>query len=299
MNHFDDDRVRETYSAAVKAAGLALEFGRIDRTGVCHPGGAPESDTDHTVMLAWLAPAFADLVNDQHGYEYLNVGKVCQFAVVHDMPEVFAGDTPTLRITPEQQAEKEHREWMGAVRLAAMFRGMLPWIATWVRTYEQQACREARFVRAVDKILPKLVHLIGGGVGLRRERVTRDQFDAMVTRQRAQLMQWLDAGSLLVLKIYDEAARVAREEIAFWTEDDATSPAPRPQPSHSLRVTGSTVSMQHHNCLHPEDGETCPFTLAYHMATRSSALHLAMLPQGDHPVELDGRGGIVFNGKED
>jgi hypothetical protein len=165
-----------------------------------------------------------------------------------------------------------------------------------VRDYEKQQCREARFVRAVDKILPKLVHLVDGGIGLRGQNVTREQFGAMVTRQRSQIESWLDNGARLVLAVYDAVCDQVVDKVEFAIPGD---PPARPQPSHTLRVTGNTVSMHHHNCLHPEDGDTCPFTLAYYMAMRSSALHLAMLPQGDHPVELDGRGGIVFNGKED
>jgi hypothetical protein len=44
-------------------ARLALQFGLVDRTACYHADRRTrESDTDHTVMLTWIAPALADLL---------------------------------------------------------------------------------------------------------------------------------------------------------------------------------------------------------------------------------------------
>src|SRR6266851_2925642 len=49
--------------AVAELGGLALAFGRIDRTACYHPDQVTaESDTDHTVMLAWVAPSLAALL---------------------------------------------------------------------------------------------------------------------------------------------------------------------------------------------------------------------------------------------
>lgn len=82
--------------AVIDLGRLALAFGRIDRTACYHPeGDMRESDTDHTVMLGWIAPALAAGLYPG----VLDPGLVASYALVHDAVEVFAGDTPTLRIT--------------------------------------------------------------------------------------------------------------------------------------------------------------------------------------------------------
>lgn len=184
-----DDR-----NGALAVARLALMFGTIRRTAVFHEDQSTrETDAEHTVMLAWLAPSLADLF-----YPELNASLVAAFAVVHDMPEVFAGDTPTLRITPAQREAKARREADAVTRLGSMFDDTLPWIPDMVRRYEARVEREARFVWAVDKLMPKLVHLIDRGAGLREHRVTAAEFARMVDEQRMTLSRAIPEFSWLL-----------------------------------------------------------------------------------------------------
>lgn len=164
-------------------ARLALAFGRIDRTAVYHEDRrTPESDTDHTVMLGWLACALA-----ARWFPRLDVGLVAQFALIHDAPEVYAGDTPTLRIDPAGRAAKADRERAAADRLAAEFAGSLPWLPDTIAAYEAQALPEARFVRGLDKVLPKLVHLLDDCTGLREQGITRTELAGILHRQAGDM----------------------------------------------------------------------------------------------------------------
>ena len=100
-----ENQATELAGAAMQLAFRALEFGEIPRTACQHPDGRPETDATHTVMLTWLAPALADLL-----YPELDPELVAAFAAVHDAVEVYAGDTPTLRITPAGREAKKARE---------------------------------------------------------------------------------------------------------------------------------------------------------------------------------------------
>lgn len=163
-------------------ADLALRFGEIERTALFHKDGVTrEDDAEHTVMLGWLAPALAERLYRRT----MRIDLVATMALVHDMPEVFAGDTPTLRIDDAGRAAKAAREELAVGKLSALFDQSLPWLSNMVRLYERQICAEARFVRAVDKLVPKLVHLIDGGAGLREHKVTRAEFREMARAQRA------------------------------------------------------------------------------------------------------------------
>lgn len=163
---------------------LSLDFGRVNRITYHQDGTTPESDTDHTVMLGLIACALA------HGSD-LNVGRIAQYALVHDLVEVYAGDTPTLRaLTPEEKWAKKHREQEAQERIVANYAGTLPWVPHVLASYEQQIIREARFVRAVDKLLPKITHLSNGCATLRAEGITYDELVDRYALQEKELQAY-------------------------------------------------------------------------------------------------------------
>jgi 5'-deoxynucleotidase YfbR-like HD superfamily hydrolase len=185
--------------AVQQLARYALAFGRIDRTSCLHPDGSgPESDADHTVMLGWIAPAVA-----ARFFPDLPPGDVAAFALVHDAVEVHAGDTCTLRIDAAGQAAKTAREAAAADRWRAEFAGTLPWLPQMITRYESQREPAARFTRALDKILPKLVHLENRCADLIPFGITAAELEVLFTRQRADIAAYAgEFGALMDL--YDE-----------------------------------------------------------------------------------------------
>jgi len=87
------ERISPEPADVVRLGQLALAFGRVNRITRHEDGTTPESDTDHTVMLGLIACALAE-----RWYPHLDRGLVAQYALVHDLVEVYAGDTPTLAI---------------------------------------------------------------------------------------------------------------------------------------------------------------------------------------------------------
>lgn len=140
-------------SRALHLARIALAFGRVERVTRHEDGVRPETDTDHTVMLGLVACELAP--------PHLDRARVAAFALVHDLVEVYAGDAQTLVISPEARAAKRAREEVAQARLIAEL-GDGSWLAELLATYEQQREPEARFVRLIDKILPKLTHAFNG-----------------------------------------------------------------------------------------------------------------------------------------
>lgn len=169
--------------AVIDLGRLALAFAAVDRTG-CYQldSVTPESDSDHTVMLALIAPALAERFFPQ-----LDPALVAVCAVVHDLPEAYCGDTPTLRIDAAALVDKYRREAEAAGRIAREFGGTLPWVPRMLYLYEAQQIPEARFVRAVDKLLPKIVHLLGAAKGLREQGMGSTELAEFFKRQRADI----------------------------------------------------------------------------------------------------------------
>jgi putative hydrolase of HD superfamily len=203
---YSNDEVKTTAGAVVQMAELALAFGRINRTGPQHPDGMPESDSDHTVMLTWIAPSLADLINRRMGFQTYDTMKVAAYAAVHDAVEVYAGDTPTVRITAAELDAKADRERVASQQLQHKFRLTLPWFANMVRAYEAQADRNARLVRSVDKMIVKAVHVVCAGQDLERSGYTQEDFAGVVMRQRDQVMAWCPEE--LLLRVYDELVQM-------------------------------------------------------------------------------------------
>ena len=140
---------------ATRLARIALAFGRVERATRHEDGVRPETDTDHTVMLGLVACELAPPGLDR--------AKIAAFALVHDLLEVHAGDTQTLTITPEAMVAKRAREDAARARLVGEL-GVGSWLAEILVIYEAQREPEARFVRVMDKVLPKLTHAFNGCV---------------------------------------------------------------------------------------------------------------------------------------
>lgn len=171
-------------------AKTILDFGHVFRL-TRDAQGRRESDTTHSLMLALVAYDLAKKENaarDPHCNigEPLDLEKVLVFALVHDLPEVYAGDTPTLReLDAAGQLGKDAREELARKQLRAELPD-LPWLLDAMEEYELQQCREARLVKAADKLLPKLTHMCNDGLVLKEQGVSLEEVAARIERQRHQ-----------------------------------------------------------------------------------------------------------------
>lgn len=180
-------------ASLVDLGELALRFGRVERI-TFHPDcKTRESDTTHTVMLVWAACSLAQLTEPQ-----LDLGLIAQFASVHDAPEALCGDTQTLKISPEERAAKQEREGVARRDIDALLLGRLPWLPEVLEEYEAQALPEARFVRAVDKCLPTLTHILNAGHALQVQQITREELTATMREQLAAVAQYAGEFASLV-----------------------------------------------------------------------------------------------------
>lgn len=108
-----------------------------------------ENLAEHSYQLALVAWYLND-------YEDLNfdLGKIFLYALVHDLVEVYAGDTNAH--DAEGMKTKEEREHQAFLKLKERFEDSFPKLATSIESYERKDSPEALFVYATDKILPIL-----------------------------------------------------------------------------------------------------------------------------------------------
>lgn len=210
---------RAVTNAVVNLGSLALDFGRVDRITYHPDGETPESDTDHTVMLGLIACAVAS----RH-FPHLDVGLVAQYALVHDLVEVYAGDTPTLRIpSPEDRAAKRRRERQAYERIETEFVTTLPWVPNLIDSYERRETPEARFIKVLDKFLPKVNHLLNNAETIRQQGMSVEQLRERLTVQRTELVRYADDFADL-FRIWDVLVEDVLAQLADSTQGREQAP---------------------------------------------------------------------------
>lgn len=158
---------------------IVLPFSAIERdiSLTLSTGYRNENDAEHSWSLALVSCMLAPRLDPG-----LDIGKVCQFAVVHDLTEIYAGDTSAFAADDHHQT-KEEREHEALARLTKEF-SHFEWLIERLEEYERQDTDEARFVRAVDKIIPLFNDYISKGAYYHKNKHTKEAFIEFMKRPR-------------------------------------------------------------------------------------------------------------------
>ncbi|MBS3174920.1 HD domain-containing protein [Candidatus Woesearchaeota archaeon] len=127
-----------------------------------------ESDAEHT----WHLCMFGLLLNKELDLN-LDLSKVFKLALLHDLPELYAGDT--YAFDDEGKKTKAEREEKAAKELF----GILPEdlgeeLYKLFREYEECKSPEAKFVKAIDKIQPILSNVCTNGLTWKENKTTKE-----------------------------------------------------------------------------------------------------------------------------
>lgn len=144
------------------ASDYLIELGRVTiqlaqvKRAPRYPNGDRETDVEHSFHLALAATEMADAF-----FPELDVGLVARFSLVHDLAEIYTGDTWTFDISNEELENKEIAEKKALAKLA---KELPPNTKQLLMRYEEQLEPESRFVRFVDKLLPAAINIISKDV---------------------------------------------------------------------------------------------------------------------------------------
>lgn len=116
-----------------------------------------ENDAEHSWHLAMMVPVLAEYADAP-----IDVGKTVQLVLLHDLVEIYAGDT--FLYDTVAAADQAERETAAAQRLftqlpadqAVQFRGL------WDE-FEERRTPEARFAKAMDRLQPLLLNFNNRG----------------------------------------------------------------------------------------------------------------------------------------
>ncbi|BDP30037.1 HD domain-containing protein [Vibrio vulnificus] len=166
-----------------KQLALLMELDKLKsvlrRTRVKSADKRLENSAEHSWHVALMA-----LLMEEYANEPVDIGRVVKMLLLHDVVEIDAGDTFVYdAVASEQQAEKE---------LAAAQRlfGMLPadqgeeLLQLWLE-FEAAQTADAKFGKALDRIIPMLLNYHNQGQSWQEHGVTRQQ--ALTVNQKIDL----------------------------------------------------------------------------------------------------------------
>ncbi len=180
------------------------------------PIGVPryENSAEHSWTLTLMA-----VLLSEHANEDLNLLRVMQMLLVHDLVEIDAGDTFCFDLA--ENATKAEREACAADRLFALlpedqereFRGL------WTE-FEAAISAEATFANALDRLMPLLQNFHNGGGSWREFGIRMEQ---ALERQRP-----IENGSAVLWEYAESILREAADRNFFAagieTPNETTSP---------------------------------------------------------------------------
>jgi putative hydrolase of HD superfamily len=133
-------------------------------------GSRQETDAEHSWHIALMALLFKEYSNA----ESVDLFKVVQMLLIHDIVEIDAGDT--FVYDKPHTEDKDEREQKAADRLF----GLLPpdqqqeFQQLW-EEFETQASPEAKFARALDSMQPLILASLNGGCSWQKHGIRRPQ----------------------------------------------------------------------------------------------------------------------------
>jgi putative hydrolase of HD superfamily len=113
--------------------------------------GRAESDAEHS----WHLAIFLILLENE--FESIDFGKLLKMALIHDLPEIYAGDTNPYRGDTDDKEEKEKN---AAVKLFSMLpESASKSLYSLFDEYINQKSVESRIVKSADKLMPLIQNL--------------------------------------------------------------------------------------------------------------------------------------------
>ena len=165
---------------------IGARFKEIERATYLADGQRLESDAEH----AWHAGLFALLLHPDLGGE-VDIGHVLALLTVHDLVEVYAGDTfgydaAARRGKPEREAAAADRLFaVLPADLAATVRG-------WWEEYEAGRTPAARFAKAMDRLQVLAQNVFSRG-RMWRERGVAEAMSRAKSREAIAFDPWVAA----------------------------------------------------------------------------------------------------------
>lgn len=141
----------------------------LRRTRVKSADARLENSAEHSWHVALMA-----ILMEEHANEPVDIARVVKMLLLHDVVEIDAGDTFVYDVAAS--AEQEQKELQAAQRLFGMLpddQGQ-PLLELWLE-FEAASTADAKFAKALDRIIPMLLNYHNQGQSWQEHGVSREQ----------------------------------------------------------------------------------------------------------------------------
>ncbi len=153
FNFIKNDKLRKQIEFAVTVDKMK----EVLRRNLVVSGERRENDAEHSWHLALMA-----MLLEEYSAEKVNIERVLKIALVHDLVEVYAGDT--FAYDEKGYEDKEERERAAADKLFGSLQGeqSSEFRALWDE-FEAAETDEAKYANAIDRIQPLILNYLTNG----------------------------------------------------------------------------------------------------------------------------------------
>jgi putative hydrolase of HD superfamily len=153
----------------IELQSLLLKFQDVERHTRHPKTQRRENDVEHSYHLAMAAWFLAPHFN-------LDTDRAIRVALAHDLVEIYAGDTFAFADQSDID-DKEAREDEALAQLRKEIADF-PEVLECIEDYKGKMSEEAKFVYALDKVMPAIMNFLAKGDGWRANKVTIERFRA-------------------------------------------------------------------------------------------------------------------------
>lgn len=111
-----------------------------------------ENDAEHSWHLAMMAR----YVISTRKLNHLSLEKIIMYSLIHDLVEIYGGDTSAFTSTIDQKQSKQEREEKALQQMKSEFPEFASMMNA-IDTYERREDEESKFVYALDKVVSPII----------------------------------------------------------------------------------------------------------------------------------------------
>lgn len=171
-----------TTSRLEQQLALLIELDQLKsvlrRTRVKSAEGRQENSAEHSWHVALMA-----ILMEEHANHPVDIARVVKMLLLHDVVEIDAGDTFVYDVAASELQQQKELE--AAQRLFGMLpsdQGQ-PLLELWLE-FEAATSADAKFAKALDRIIPMLLNFHNQGQSWQEHGVTRHQ--ALTVNQKIE-----------------------------------------------------------------------------------------------------------------
>lgn len=147
---------------------LTDDFKKIERDIPQSSSFNNENDSEHSYQLAMVSWYLAMTEGKN-----MDIEKILKYSLIHDLPEVYAGDTPLYTSNSDYLNNKKDRELNSIEKIKSKFSNFAD-LHEQIRKYGKQEDDESKLVYTIDKLLPFFSIFLDGGHAWKTHRLDLD-----------------------------------------------------------------------------------------------------------------------------